>query len=492
MFETIFNRLKEIKNINVIFWGIILCIVVMFYILTYSNLTSNYRPILPDETQYFGDSKYSYENTTITAAFTADGVGSKIKTGRHGFAYTILNALVAGVFGWHNLNFIYTNIAFIVVCLIIFFSLGFINTLQKIKISILFLVFPLIPVYSVTYMQEMVHVFFAILLSVILYKISLKNNPKLIFYFILICLIASLFRPLWLFFLIMLLPFSNSRKQFYYLSIIFVNGVILSFIFNIIFNAPGPYYLEVFLNFVSHHDYKGAILSFTNHFLENIYTLFAWGVMNTRFPYSLIYCSINYITLGVVIYFIYKSIKYKDKLSISFSIVSLIVYVLMFSLYYAFNWQDIRIVSDLFYMSILFLVFKGDKRIFNIILVYFLLIFIFSLKVSKLCIEERKYDNLSNLENQYNEIKRAVTDQKETWVLINYCPDKYADDLVFLPFRSDNNFPIHYMFPYLEPYFKVKIKVNPDYIMDRPSASIDSLKQKILINNEFYKLSKMK
>lgn len=178
--------------------SVVLSALIIFYLYLASGIIAKpYLPAWSDEYWYFVNAKSFEENMSLQAAFTFDGIGSLVfQADTHGFAYPVLNGLFSKIVGRHDYNFQLLHFIYLLVSLIVFWSVSFLNKTQKLMASILLLSFPFASLYAVTFMQEIVHILFAVIASVLLYKIYETKDAKYIIVFVMWLLLASLFRNL--------------------------------------------------------------------------------------------------------------------------------------------------------------------------------------------------------------------------------------------------------------------------------------------------------
>ncbi|MBW1297141.1 hypothetical protein [Aquimarina litoralis] len=444
-------------------------------------ITDSYYPVKSDEFLYFINTESYILNDTLRAALTFTGNGSPVfGTDSHGFGYPLMHGFIGEVFGWGHLNFIYFN--FIIVLVAIFFIaiMRSISLNQKLWITCIILLFPFFPIFSFTYMQEIIHVFIGILMSILLYNIYKKNdNIIYISIFIGITIAAGFFRLLWLFWLIGLIPLAKTKPEFVKYGLIFVFGVILSFVFVKLFAEPVSNYFTSVINLLTKGEIIEAISSVVNHFFKNLRLYFFEDDV------TIIYTSIKYINFGLVAYFSFDAIKDRNRLSMAIALIGIINFLLLFFLYDAFAWREIRTLSPLFYFHVIFIVLKLNNIGKYVLVTGLCCLFFLTLKTSNRVISERNSVDVQNLNKQkkiYSEIAEKVPDNST--ILLAYLPQDFSLDLLSLPLRNTNNSPIRYIVQYQ------KVKIGKyDYILSRPGANVPNKK---VIENNLYALFEKK
>jgi hypothetical protein len=459
--------------------GMVLLIVITIgYCLLILQMQGSYLPVWSDEFFYYTNAASFFKNSTLKAALTFNGSGSRLLgADAHGFAYPVLNGGIAKIFGWGNFNIIYTNFFFIIASLAMVWFQKIITGYQKILITAFILLFPFFVLYGFTYMQESIHIFFSIACSILIYKIHINGKRKYYFSFVFLVAVAALFRPLWLFWLIGLIPFAKSRLQFRNLILIFVLGITASFFITYYFTEAVPNYFSAVNNLFAQGQIKAVFFSLVKHFAYNLYAYF-FSTEN-----FLIYLPIKYLIFATLVLFVFNAIKYRSKLHISIALIGVLNFLLLFLFYDVFKWREIRVLAPFFYFCIPFWVTEINNYLKYLCLFVLAVLFILTLPVAEQWIEERNIHSAKKALNQqavFDEIGQNVSGN--AIVLVNYLPTDSTLDLISLPLQNVSNSPIRYIIP----YYNVK-KVKYNYTLNRPWVkSSDS----ILIANQYYKLER--
>jgi hypothetical protein len=168
--------IEEYKNkIEITFWLILLLLIGLNYLQLLSSVTSVYHPVWSDELFYYLNTYSFFQSNSLQAALTFKGSGSILfGADAHGFAYPLLNGLFSKAVGWSNLNFILLNFIFLATIILIICLIKSITVNQKLNTIAFVLLFPFLPLYAFTYMQEVIHILIAVSLSVLFYNISKK------------------------------------------------------------------------------------------------------------------------------------------------------------------------------------------------------------------------------------------------------------------------------------------------------------------------------
>lgn len=465
------------RHIDIALGIIVLYCVCFNYSEWFNSIASNYYPVWSDEFFYFINTYSFIQNETLEAALTFGGKGSVVfGADAHGFGYPLLQGSLANIFSWSNLNFIYFNLTIVLIAILFIWFLQSITINQKLWISCIFLLFPFFPLYAFTYMQEAIHIFIATIISILIYHVYHKeDNRAYIAILIIIIFISGVFRSLWFFWLIGLLPLAKSKRELISYGLLFISGIILSVITTRLFTESVPNYFNSIVTLLDNGQIGDMFVSLFSHFYENIKLYF----FNEND--DLLYRSIKYINFGTVFYFAFQGIKSKSRLAISLALIGILNFLLLFLLYDAFDWREIRTMSPLFYFYILFIVLNTNS------LIRYLkiggLCFLFSLTIGKTNkrIAERNNHNLQQInkeQNLHKEIADKVSDNSV--VLVSYIPRDYSYDLLNLPVQNSNGSPVRYIIQ----YYNVE-KVKADYVLSRPKQDRSN---SVLIDNEYYRL----
>lgn len=162
----------------------------------------------------------------------------------HGFAYSLLNGTISLIFGWSDITIVLLNAIFILASAAILL-LYIADRLLKLAILLILLTFYITPTMTFSFMQESIHIFFAVVASILLIEASKTTSSSrrhLVLAFLAVLVAAALFRPLWLLWSTALLAFGKSRRELSIYLLIVISSLALSLVFMKAFYAPYPYY----------------------------------------------------------------------------------------------------------------------------------------------------------------------------------------------------------------------------------------------------------
>ena len=449
-----------------VFLLIAICVIALEkYFVEFLAISSNYLPVWSDEFFYYLNTYSFYINNSLEASFTFNGKGSEIiGADAHGFMYPLTHGLIAKVFGWSNLNIVITNLFFLALSAFSFSRIKFLSFFEKLFCITLIIVYPFGFLYGFTYMQETINILFAVIASKELFLVYSEQKRKKahILAFSLIILLASLYRPTWLFGLVMLLPIATSRKELSFLTTIFFAGILLSFIYVKYFFEFVPNFFNSALNNLQSQGVVVFIKILFKHVFHNINHLLSF---NKGFPYFFMKANIIFWAL----LFSVLALKKKEKLLQAVSLFYLINILFLLFFYDAHSWREIRYLSPLFYFSIIMIAkyFNTQLRV-AFVLVTTILFFIAPIDQFK---ENRNTHELATFQTQQDDLKKIIHNEEVT-ILLNFKPQDYSSHLLKLPVRTKHN----NLIKYIVPYYNVDRQAY-DYVLDEDYSLTPSSKK---------------
>ncbi len=453
------------QNINLIIFCFVLLTILSVYILKVLAIQpANHLPVWADEFGYYANSYGFYLNTTTQSSLTFSGKGAILGGGAaHGFMYFAVHGSIAKLFGWSNLTMIITNYVLVLLSILLvwFQKIEKLNLVNKLFFSILVLGFSFLPIYIQTYMQEILHLFFAVCCSLFVLKIYTTNNTnkrKMIVSFIVFLILISLFRPLWLFWVIVLIPLAKNKKELFFW--IVVNGIcfLLSFIFSKLFFEFTPSFLSDFISTLKKESILNSISIFAHHAMDNIYMYF-------RLHEDPTYNFIKFSYVFILVYFFTRIFITKKKIDIACFLVVGLNLALLAALYEASLWREIRVLSPIYYFACIFIALQTTNFQKYILLLFLLPSFFYA----------SFYNPNDDLQNQHivkeiTELRLILEDsisklditEQDNIILLNYRPSDRGYETLSFPLQTKNNVPIKYIVP----YYKVELG-NYYFILDK-------------------------
>lgn len=438
-------KLNYLSASRIVFILALTSIIGYYYFDIISSLSLDYLPLFSDEYLYCINALNFFKNTTLEAAITFNGTGSLIfGSDSHGFAYTLLHGMIAKVFGWHSLNFIIFNLTCLLASIVIYCSVKSLPVSRRIYACCMLLLFPITQMYAISYMQETIHLMFSVILSLFIYLIYRdKHNRKYIIYYVAVICVAGTFRCLWFFWLIGLVPLAENKKQLAGYFALFISGVIISYVFAILFIEPVPNYLASVIKLLLNYDLNAVWISLTEHFDHNIQMYFC------NFDDPLTSISVRFFNFFTTLYFIVLAVVKRDKKNTAIALIGIVNFSLLFVVYDAFYWREIRTMSPLFYFYILFLVVDLHEILIVILVASLMYLANETLSITYWWIGDRNgiHNNYNEAEFQsYQEVRGHIP--ARSVVLLDFLPDDYSCTVFYLPLSNSSGEPIRYAFQY--------------------------------------------
>lgn len=369
----------------------------------------------------------------------------------HGFAYSWLNGSLAKIIGWHYKNIILFNSIYLLTafCLILRSE---IKSLSKKLIIFLIFTFPIVPMTNFSYLQESINILFSVITALFLYNIYKVNSQgsriyKLIFFYILLITVASIFRPTWLFWSLGLVPLAKNRIQFVLLSLVSAVSVLSSLVLFKLLYAPYPYgVMYMISDKINKHQLFDAFYLLKSTIIENFNVFF----QKPDFEYEIYF---NYMFLYLTIYLFFTGVKHKNRLFLAVSSIGLINILATFLLFDA-GWPGFKQLFLVYILYLIVLAFSNCKKQLLLLVIPTLIImpntYTRTFDSLKLMRDSSDYSDstLSNFAS-YNQIAVKLKDEKLITIFIS-APllkrNKYYTDLFYVPFKTQGGSPIRYSF----------------------------------------------
>ncbi len=353
-----------------IFKYLLLFIFLFFFIkfiyLSYSAISIGFLPYLSDEYSYFLNTKSFVETNSLGAAVTLNERFSKIGDfSFHGPMYSLFYGLIYKIFNVDSILFINILLTFFLISFIFLTKIKLHNKLLFLSIYLSFFV---VILYNFSYMTEIFHLFFVVIVSYLLYKIYVleRNNENLgniyryIFIFVLFIFLLSTFRQSWIFFLLALTPLWFNRKSILFLILLLFLGALFVCIDILFFHASYPF---------------GFLSDLINNFsFEKIYTNFLNNV--DRYFVSVTYSNLKfifyfkYLFIFILLVCFYYGFYKKNKFLLSIAIVSFVNLIILFLFYDAYSWREVRTLSYIFILMVFGLILEKKYLFVYIVLIF--------------------------------------------------------------------------------------------------------------------------
>lgn len=208
-----FNKAETIV-LSIMLYGVILV-----YLYQYSKIADKYHPFTTDEFFYYIEARAVADENIYQTPASLDGNTSYIGDfGFHGISYAVKDGWLAKLF-FHTedppLLLINLLTSMGLIALILLFKRFSLNT--RLKIALVVASHYVLYSYTLSYMQETIHYFIAVLALEALYLVYLtpiNTLSKHLYYYLTLLILAITFRYGWFMWGLGLLPFSNNVKSF--------------------------------------------------------------------------------------------------------------------------------------------------------------------------------------------------------------------------------------------------------------------------------------
>ncbi|MDI1235289.1 MAG: hypothetical protein PSX81_13490 [bacterium] len=368
-------------------------------------LANGYVPYHEDETINYDSGRLFYETNSFQAPFcVSENVSPIFSSNWYGFFYNFFYGLINKIVGLHTRNIILVNIVLFLLCFI-FIKWLKLSPENKKSIYLVLLLIPNVVYFLFGFWPVIINLFLAIVLIRLLFHINEMsinglNYSRYMSLYFLLCFSFILINPLWAIWTFGLLPYYKNRRDSIVKASITAFIMLCSFMYIKLFCASWItgttsimfYYLFdfQFLNFI--HLIK-------TNLLENIHYFY---FQNIEFiingQYDNVINQIILVTLLLIspVYYFYN----KNKIFIAFSIISVLVFFILFTIYTPEFEYFQRILTPVYFLLLFGLIISDFFKIKAIVLGMIIISFPISLINSISNIEQRKM-LYTKSENEY-------------------------------------------------------------------------------------------
>lgn len=447
----------------------------------YAFFNGKYFVAEEDETIYYNCARLFSETGSVRATeCNTENVAKVWQCNWYGPMYYLFYGGIAKIAGIHNYNFLLTNIACLVLILLLILKADF-STEIKLLIICSFLTLYSMIGYVFTFYPETLEILFAVILTLKLKKIAIDTgSTRKIALYILLVMFFALFRVSTVFWVFGLLAFSQSRKDFFKKLGLSLACFLLIYLYLSYFNAP------VFTGGLAHimNDKPGLAV------LVYLVRKIAWNafVFFSRNPFY------DLLQIPVILVAVYSWFISKNRFMLAACIISIIYYIVLLTLYVPYSFF-LNKQSACLYPLLLVAFFYTDTSKLKYLTLGLLLIFspISYLKAAGL-IRAKKQAAIENekaapLISQIDQIRSKIEGGKPRTILTLY--REFENDLPYsvlscnLPASTTDKQPILYTYNFPidrqegsvfknELNFQTHGKLYVDYILSKHALSIDS------------------
>ncbi len=442
---------QQFNKIETYLLSILLYGIVLVYTYQYFQFADKYEPWTTDELFYYIEAKAIAAHNIYQTPASLDGNTSYIGDfGFHAVSYAIKDGWLAKLF-FHTqdpplllINFI-TCIGVLV--LILLFKQFSFNI--RLKIALVVATHYILYSYTLSYMQETIQYFFAVLALEALYLLylsPLNRTTKYLVYFLVVITVAITFRYGWFMWGAGLLPLSTNLKSFIKWCLVAIGLLVFGVFVSRYIVAPYPYY-----------DMTGdSIINAGNFSLINSLTT-AWQKFRNNLQLFLIpdpkltTTCMRYLLLMLLLISSWYAIFKRNKFTIACTLVSWAYFVAcltFYEVYWSYDERALAVLNPILGFS---LVGNANSFIFYPVIILQLWLF-------PDVVRETKERNMASIlvnantpervarKNSYSKIKDLVNDNENTVVGISIGLVRHGTEDYFISFPLINNkgYPIHY------------------------------------------------
>jgi len=426
------------------------CVVaVSLYGLLLAQVAGGYLPSWSDEVQYLLEARSFAENSDLGGVFLLAGEVSRIGGfGSHGFAYGLLHGGIAKLIGFHPLGMILANAAFLIAGGLLLSRSPHLDRRQKMSTALLLLTFFMVPLYLVTFMQESLQLFFGIAASLLLIRVATRESTHATLAFLGLLLLASLFRPLWMTWSAGLIPLARDRKQALRASGLFLAAMLTSLLLQRLFSALYPYgFLAELSRTLEVGDWRGVSAAFLAHLGTNLGAFFT-----NRAGQPAFYVAGKFTLLGLALAMAFLGSVKRDRLARAASLICLTNFLLLFFLYDAYDWKELRTLAPLYCLCTLVLTLRGSRVLTLALLAVSIAFLPSAAGTARSWIQEKKdvaaaYAAAEDLRSSFGSIASMVGAEERPLVLVSLAFLQDSSPLLLcLPVQSDLGRTLRYTF----------------------------------------------
>jgi hypothetical protein len=447
-----------------------------------------------DEAIYYGCAKLFYATNSVQAAgCNLEDVAPIGKINWYGPGFHVIYGTLFKIFGTSPVVFPLFHFFLAILCLVMIVKIPVALEL-RITFALAFALSQQFLSYIFTFFPETLVLFFATILTVLLYYQSTSENEKgkriAIALYVLLCFTFSLCRITFIFWLIGWVALAQSWKSLVLRFSLFALTMVGTLFYMKYFLAPtyAPSLQKVDLL------YQGHVLDFIVMTLDAMFENFLLFVTSGSIAINTL--------IGLIVSAIFVMVLKGGKFVTSAVIICLTLLLIFFALY---------VVSSFFFMKqtammiplLLFSIILGCRStVVNYILIAILLLIFPSRVISTLkLIKERRQEyvhrvEFNALENAFAEIPKHIQNKSS---IILWCYNEYdfgPSAEALLPFSTVANQPILYTTNVTSPDAPAEIKfqrynkLKIDYVLSR--FNLDQQNLDIVYTNQYYYLYKLK
>ncbi len=313
-----------------------------------------------DEYEYFLTPRALLTSGSWQTPFLEQDAESPWGFGAHGIAYVLLHASIQWLIGehWWNLP-LFNCLAVGAACLSLILERRF-TVAQRLLLLILLLTCFITPLYTFSFMQESLHVCFAVWLAQLLFRLYRSQTyfPYVLLFIVLVAF-ATLFRAHWVFWYWALVPrFYRNRYAVSCAAFLATLGATLY-----LYYVQAPHVVGFLYTLSRTWEREGlaaALLLWQSHVLGNIYTYVRWYFLQPFYFFT------KYFFLFLGGYFTWNitqnAYRIEERWYIGIYVVGTMQFGALFLIYDTVYWRDVRMLAPLL-MIIFYMLVAYERRL---------------------------------------------------------------------------------------------------------------------------------
>lgn len=445
------NFLQKFRKTETIMLGILLYGIVLVYTYQFFQIANKYEPWTTDEFFYYIEAKAIAAHNIYQTPASLDGNTSYIGDfGFHGISYAIKDGWLSKLFFQTEdpplvlINFL-TFLA--TLTLILLFKPFKLNT--RIKIALVVATHGVLFSCTLSYFQETIHYFFAVLSLSSLYLIYTKENvlrKNYIMYYLIIIILAITFRYGWFMWGAGLLPLATNFKNLFKWTLIAISLMVFGVFISRYIAAPYPYN-----DIIADKLIRAENFSLLNS-LSIIYQKFSQNLLLFLTPAEIFSTTcMRYLLLSLLIINSWYAVVKRNKFTIACALIGWTYLIACLAFYFVFWGYDARALAVLNPLLAFSLIGNFNSFVFYPIIAIQLWLFPGIVETTKTRNMESIAINASSLERtsretSYSKIKEMISDDHSVVVAIDVAFILHGTTNYFVdfPFVNSKGYPIHY------------------------------------------------
>lgn len=442
---------EKFNKVETILLSVLLYSLVLVYIYQYSQIADKYHPFTTDEFFYYTEARaVAAENSYQTPA-SLDGNTSYIGDfGFHGISYAVKDGWLAKLF-FHTEDPPLLLINFLtcmgLIALILLFKRFSLNI--RLKIALVVASHYVLYSYTLSYMQESIHYFIAVLALEALYLVYLtpiNTVSKHLFYYLTLLVLAITFRYGWFMWGLGLLPFSTNLKSFIKWGAVTAVLLVFGVFYSRYILAPYPYNEIVADQIMRSEEFSilNALKIVWDRFTHNSQLFFTPAE-------SPVTTCMRYLMVILVVVSVWYSIRKRERFVIACTLIALTYFFAALAFYHVYWAYDERALGVLTPILAFSLIGIHNSWIFYLAITVQLLLLPATIKeinernhvaqVANKNTEERK----ARL-NTYAKMKDLITEEEDVVVAtsLEFVVHGAPDYFTHFPLTNSKGSKIHY------------------------------------------------